>query len=99
MGAIPLRTEDSSFRRRTRTAVDYVPIARHTAANADHYSAYFVPVLPWTSENAALQISAAHLQRTVDHLDAALTMKGVDADHRSLTVARVNALRRHITAD
>ncbi len=45
---------------------------------------------------AALQILPEHFERTAAHLDAALTVKGIDPDHRNLILARVNALRRHI---
>lgn len=51
---------------------------------------------PLRVAHAALQISAAHFDRTAEHLDAVLTVKGIDPDHRSLVLARVNALRRHI---
>ncbi len=53
---------------------------------------------PLRVAHAALQISAAHFDRTAEHLDAALTVKGIDPDHRALILARVSALRRHITA-
>lgn len=53
---------------------------------------------PLRVAHAALQISAGHFDRTAEHLDAVLTVKGVDPDHRSLVLARVQALRRHIVA-
>jgi len=53
---------------------------------------------PLRVAHAALQIPADHFDRAAAHLDATLTVKGIDPDHRALILARVNALRRHIAA-
>lgn len=53
---------------------------------------------PLRVAHGALQISPAHFDRTAEHLDAVMTVKGIDPDHRSLVLARVYALRRHIVA-
>jgi hemoglobin len=53
---------------------------------------------PLRVAHGALQITGPHFDRTAEHLDATLTVKGIDPDHRSLILARVHALRRHITS-
>jgi hemoglobin len=54
---------------------------------------------PLRVAHTALQISGPHFDRTADHLDAAMTVKGIDRDHRELVMARVFALRRHIVSE
>lgn len=53
---------------------------------------------PLRVAHAALMISPEHFDRTSEHLDATLTVKGVDPDHRALILARVAALKRHIAS-
>jgi hemoglobin len=53
---------------------------------------------PLRVAHTALQITSEHFDRMSGHLDATLTVKGVDPDHRTLILARVAALRRHIVA-
>lgn len=53
---------------------------------------------PLRVAHGALMITPQHFDRTAEHLDATLTIKGVDPDHRRLILARVQALKRHIAA-